>query len=64
MSITSAEHLTAASGFPVLEVIPLIETRIDRLARRRRMFMAAASGTAAALAVGAVLVYHYRARFF
>ena len=64
MSITSAEHLTAASGFPVLEVIPLIETRMDRLARRRRMFMAAASGAAAALTVGAVLAYHFRARFF
>ena len=64
MSITSAEHLTAATGFPVLEVIPLIETRMDRLARRRRMFMAAASSAAAALAMGAFLVYHYRARFF
>jgi len=64
MSITSPEHLTAATGLPVLEVIPLIETRMDRLARRKRMFMAAASGAAAALALGAFLVYHYGARFF
>jgi polysaccharide biosynthesis transport protein len=64
MSITSAEHLTAATGLPVLEVIPLIETRIDRLARRKRMFMAAVSGAAAVLAIGAFLIYHFGARSF
>jgi len=64
MSITSAEHVTAVSGFPVLEVIPSIETRIGRLARRRRTFMAAASGAAAALAIGAFLVYHFGSRLF
>ena len=64
MSITSAEHLTAATGFPVLEVIPLIETRMDRLARRKRMFVAAVSGVAAVLAIGAFLIYHYGARSF
>jgi len=64
MSITSAEHMTAVSGFPVLEVIPVIETRMDRLARKKRLFIAAASSMAAALAIGALLVYHYRARFF
>ena len=64
MSITSAEHLTAVSGFPVLEVIPSIETRIGRVARRRRMFMAAASGVVATLAMGGFLAYHFRSRFF
>jgi polysaccharide biosynthesis transport protein len=64
MSITSADHLTAVSGFPVLEVIPSIETLVDRLAGRRRRFMAAASGVAAVLAVSAFLVYHYHSLFF
>jgi polysaccharide biosynthesis transport protein len=64
MSITSPEHLRAATGFPVLEVIPLIETRIDRLTRRRRMFMAAVSGAAAVITVVTVLAYHFRSRFF
>jgi polysaccharide biosynthesis transport protein len=64
MSITSAEHVAAVTGFPVLEVIPSIETRIDRLARRKRMFISAASGAAAVLTVGAFLVYYYRSRFF
>jgi polysaccharide biosynthesis transport protein len=64
MSITSADHLIAATGLPVLEVIPLIETRVDRLARRKRMFVAAASGAAAAAGVGAILAYHFRSLFF
>jgi polysaccharide biosynthesis transport protein len=64
MSITSADHLTAVSGLPVLEVIPSIETRMDRLVRRRRRFMAAVSGAAAVLVASAFLVYHYHSRFF
>jgi polysaccharide chain length determinant protein (PEP-CTERM system associated) len=64
MSITSAEHMVAVSGLPVLEVIPSIETRIDRLSRRRRIFMATASSAVAALAAGAFLAYHYGPRFF
>ena len=64
MSITSADHLTAVSGLPVLEVIPSIETRMGRLVRRRRKFMAAVSGAAAILVAGAFLVYHYHSRFF
>lgn len=64
MSITSAEHMMAVSGLPVLEVIPSIETRIERLARRRRIFMATASSAVAALAAGAFLAYHYGSRFF
>jgi succinoglycan biosynthesis transport protein ExoP len=64
MSITSADHMMAVSGLPVLEVIPSIETRIDRLARRRRIFMATASSAVAALALGAFLAYHYGPRFF
>jgi hypothetical protein len=64
MSISSAEHLTAATGLQVLEVIPLIETRADRVARRKRVFVATVSSVAAALVVGAILAYEYRARFF
>jgi succinoglycan biosynthesis transport protein ExoP len=64
MSITSAEHLTAVSGLPVLEVIPSIETRVGRLTRRRWRFMAAASGAAVILVAGAFLVYHYHSLFF
>jgi polysaccharide biosynthesis transport protein len=64
MSITSADHLTAVSGLPVLEVIPSIETRMDRLVRRRQRLMAAVSGAAAILVAGAFLVYHYHSRFF
>jgi polysaccharide biosynthesis transport protein len=64
MSITSADHMMAVTGLPVLEVIPSIETRIDRLARRKRMFISAASGAAAVLATAGFLVYHYRSLFF
>jgi capsular polysaccharide biosynthesis protein len=64
MSITSAEHVTAISGLPVLEVIPTIETRLDRVGRKRRMLMAAVSSAAAVLAMSAFLVYHYYALLF
>ena len=65
MSITSADHMAAVTGLPVLEVIPTIETAIDQLARRRRMYVAAASGAAAVtLAMCAFLVYRFGPRFF
>ena len=64
LSITSADQIFAISGFHVLEVIPQIHTEVDRLTRRKRMVLAAAGGLAAALALGAVLLYHYRSQFF
>jgi polysaccharide biosynthesis transport protein len=64
MSITGPEQITAATGFPVLEVIPVIRTQIDRLIWRRRMLWATASGVAIALIGGVVLLYHYRSQLF
>jgi hypothetical protein len=64
LSITSADQIFAISGFHVLEVIPQIQTEADRLTRRKRVVLAAAGGLAAALALGAVLLYHYRSQFF
>ncbi len=64
MSITGPEQVTAATGFQVLEVIPVIRTQIDRLIWRRRMIWATASGVVTALIGGALLLYHYRNQFF
>jgi succinoglycan biosynthesis transport protein ExoP len=64
MSITTAEQLTATSGFPVLEVIPVIRTSADVVRRRRRMLFALASGVVTALACCAILLYHYRGQIF
>jgi len=57
MSITSPQDITAASGLPVLEVIPVIQTRTDRRLQKRRILFAAASAMTMALAVGAVLFF-------
>ena len=64
MSITGPEQITAATGFQVLEVIPVIRTQIDRLVWRRRMIWGTVSGVAGALIGGAVLLYHYRGQLF
>jgi polysaccharide chain length determinant protein (PEP-CTERM system associated) len=64
MTITSAEQVVAASGFPVLEMIPVIVTYQDRIARRRRMLIAAASAGVATAFVCAALVYRYGLRVF
>lgn len=55
MSITESKDVTDASGLSVLGVIPVILTQSDRLTRRRRLIVAAASATFAALVVGAIL---------
>jgi polysaccharide chain length determinant protein (PEP-CTERM system associated) len=63
--ITGPEQITAATGFPVLEVIPVIRTQIDRLLWRRRLIWGTASGVAVALIGGTVLLYYYyRSQFF
>jgi uncharacterized protein involved in exopolysaccharide biosynthesis len=57
ISITSPEDLTAATGIPVLEVIPLILTRVDRRRRMKRMLITSVSAVATLLAVGAILFF-------
>jgi polysaccharide chain length determinant protein (PEP-CTERM system associated) len=57
VSITSAEDILAAVNVPVLEVIPLILTRVDRRRRMKQMLFASASAVVTALAVGAILFY-------
>jgi len=61
MSITVPEQLTDITGFAVLEVIPIIETRIDRRRRKKRMVWATVSGALITVLAGsAVLFSHYR----
>jgi polysaccharide chain length determinant protein (PEP-CTERM system associated) len=61
MSITTSEQITQATGIPVLEVIPIIQTYADRVIRRRRLIIGVASAAVlAALASGAVLFHYYR----
>lgn len=55
MSITSADDVMAVTGLPVLEVIPVITTQMDRRIRRRRIFVAAGTAFVGSLAVGVAL---------
>jgi polysaccharide chain length determinant protein (PEP-CTERM system associated) len=64
MSITAPEQITAVSGFPVLEVIPVIQTHADKVNRKRRLLLATASAGLVALGCCAVILYHYRDRVF
>lgn len=64
LTITSAEQAAAASGLPVLEVIPVIQTIADRRIKRKRLVWAGASGAAAALVITGILLYHYRTQLF
>jgi hypothetical protein len=62
ISITAPEQITAATGLPVLEVIPMIQTRADRIARKRRILVAAvATAVTGVLGCCVLLLYHYRA---
>jgi uncharacterized protein involved in exopolysaccharide biosynthesis len=61
MSITSPQDVTDATGLAVLEVIPIIQTRVDQKQRRKWILVAAVSTMmVAVLAGGVVLFYHYR----
>jgi polysaccharide chain length determinant protein (PEP-CTERM system associated) len=61
MCITTPEQVTDATGFAVLEIIPVIRTHADVRLRKRRLVWGTASGVAVTiLAVGAALFYHYR----
>lgn len=65
MSITSSEQLTAYSGLPVLEVIPIITTHADRAVAKRRLRIAVISGVLVTFVTGCViLVLHYRGQVF
>lgn len=64
MSISSAEQITAATGLPVLEVIPTIRTHADRVVRRRRMVLAAISVALTVMAASAAVAFHYRNQLF
>ncbi len=64
MSITAPEQVTAATGLPVLEVIPVIRTQADKIVRKRRIRLAVALGAAAtAMAAFAIFMLHYRQTF-
>ena len=63
-SITVPQQILAATGIPVLGVIPIILTNADRLQRRRWRIASAATGVTAVLAAGALLIYHYRVQIF
>jgi uncharacterized protein involved in exopolysaccharide biosynthesis len=65
LSITTAEQITATSGLPVLEIIPVIETRAGRAIRRRRFILSAVCASVAFLvaAVG-FLIYRYHGEIF
>lgn len=59
-SITGSEQISDSTGVPVLEVIPLIQTQVDR---RRRHVLLIASSMVVVLAVlvsCAILAYHFR----
>jgi polysaccharide chain length determinant protein (PEP-CTERM system associated) len=58
-SITISQQLIAATGVPVLGVIPIIYTHGDRLRRRRWAIAGAATGVMVVLVAGALLAYHY-----
>ncbi len=57
VSITSPEDISAVVSVPVLEVIPLILTRVDRRRRVKRMLVASASAVVTVLAVCAIFFY-------
>jgi polysaccharide chain length determinant protein (PEP-CTERM system associated) len=59
-TISSANHIPLLNGNQVLEVIPMILTEADRKRKKKQVIMAAASGVAATVTVGAVLFFHYR----
>lgn len=59
-TISSANHIPLMNGNQVLEVIPMIFTEADQKRKKKQVIMAAASGVAATVTVGAVLFFHYR----
>lgn len=61
VSITSPDQILASGGVAVLAVIPLIRTRSEQIARKRRLVMATASAVLVAIVAScAFLVYRWR----
>jgi polysaccharide biosynthesis transport protein len=61
LSVTGPEQITEATGLPVFEIIPIIETNVDRRQRKRRLVLAMVSGVVITVAASvAVLIYRYR----
>jgi polysaccharide chain length determinant protein (PEP-CTERM system associated) len=61
LSVTGPEQVTEATGLPVFEIIPIIETGTDRRQRKRRLVLTMVSGVVITVAVSvAVLIYRYR----
>jgi uncharacterized protein involved in exopolysaccharide biosynthesis len=64
-TITTAEQVTASTGIPVLEVVPLIQTQAGRLRRKKRLILGAACGAVATVvAMFVMLFYRYGALVF
>jgi uncharacterized protein involved in exopolysaccharide biosynthesis len=63
-SITEPIQVGAVTGFPVLEVIPVIQTHVAIRRHRRRLILAALSGFCVILAGGALVLYRYGQGFF
>ena len=64
-SITTAEQIAAVIGIPVLEMVPMIETRAGRLVRRKRMLLSGVcAGLLAIAGAIAVLFYRFGSRVF
>jgi uncharacterized protein involved in exopolysaccharide biosynthesis len=59
MSITTPDQITESSGVPVLEVIPIIQTYVDRKVRRRRLTWATVCGLVVAILVSCAAFIHY-----
>lgn len=60
MSITSPDQITAIAGVAVLEVIPVIQTRVEQGIRRRRLIFAAGSSVMMmVMGACAFLLYRY-----
>ena len=59
-SLIAAQDLATATNLPVLEVIPVIQTRHDHLVQKRRILVGAASAVIATVGCCAVLFYHFR----
>lgn len=61
LSITSPDQIASITGAPVLEVIPVIETKLERRVRRKRFILATVSAALLTL-IGSGAFFLYQAR--
>ncbi|HWP84189.1 MAG TPA: Wzz/FepE/Etk N-terminal domain-containing protein [Terriglobia bacterium] len=59
-SITISQQVLAATGVPVLGVIPIIYTRADKIRRKRLALAGAATAIVVALVAGVLVAYHFQ----